>query len=370
MAKKVYIDPEDNKSFTTRKLAKAHMLEKGHKGAVIVEEVVTPPKASASVKLPKKGNYKCPKCEKTGKTLKAIKDHMKAKNHTGEPILQVDTKKISSKKPIKTEVKEPQPKPEPKKPIMAFMKLREVDAKNILKPLVEINKTLEGLNINILINPNGGGYILQYYSTLLDIVDDLQFKYDFVNIEMQNTDLLFCLGLLKNISTDFRVYDTAGMKMYGTKSVEDGKIVISLDDSDRLTWSSLVEGIDFANPDKLACVTGIWKKTYGQTKPVAKPVSKPIITPPPIKKDPVALKKVPAQVKIENFDDWDVMQFASETFEAYRGRGLGRHHGMGVRYPQRTYTPPAPPEPISYPVYGVTEYVVIIDRVIKYDIFE
>jgi hypothetical protein len=34
---KLYIDPEDNKSFTTRKLAKAHMLEKGHRGAVIVD---------------------------------------------------------------------------------------------------------------------------------------------------------------------------------------------------------------------------------------------------------------------------------------------------------------------------------------------
>jgi hypothetical protein len=43
---------------------------------------------------------------------------------------------------------------------------------------------------------------------------------------------------------------------------------------------------------------------------------------------------------------------------------------MGVRYPQKTYTPPPPPKPISYPVYGVTEYVIVIDRVINYQIFD
>ena len=374
MAKKVYIDPTDNKSFTTRKLAKAHMLEKGHKGAVIVEEVVTPAKKTSGAKLPRKGNYKCPKCEKTGKTLKSIQDHMKAKRHSGEPVLQVAPKKISSKVPVKTTVKEPKPEPKPQKPIMAFMKLREQDAKNILKPLVEINKTLDGLNINILINPISGGFILQYYHTLLDIIDDLQFKFNFVNVEMQNSDLVFCLGLLDaRVLNGFRVYDTAGMKMYGTQGVEDGKIVISLDDKDRISWSSLIEGIDFAKPHELACVTGIWKKTYGQTKPVVKPVSKPIKTPTPIEKLPMPKEDSIVQVKVENFNDWDVMQYASESFEAFDSRGglyRGRHHNMGVRYPQRTYTPPPPPKPISYPVYGVTEYAIVIDRVINYQIFD
>tara|TARA_R110001592_G_scaffold88156_4_gene259734 strand:+ start:9394 stop:10494 length:1101 start_codon:yes stop_codon:yes gene_type:complete len=366
MSAKIFICPECDEVFKTRKLANQHRREKVHKGAVIVEEVVATPKTTLKSKLPKKGNYKCPKCEKTGKTLKAIKDHMSAKNHKGEPILQV----IASKIPINTNKSkpkpEPKPEPQPKKPIMAFMKLRESDAKNILKPLVEINKTLEGLNITILINPINGGYILQYYHTLLDIVDDLQFKYNFVNIEMQNTDLIFCLGLLKNISKDFRVYDTAGMKMYGTQEVVEGKIVISLDERERISWGSLIEGIDFTQPDKLACVTGIWKKTYGQTKPVAKPVSKPIITPPKIKKDPVVVEKTIVQAKVEDFEDWDVTKYASETFEAYGGR----HNSMGVRYSQKPYTPPAPPTPISYPVYGITEYVIVIDRVIKYEIFE
>ena len=40
MAKKVFIDPEDGKQFTTRKLAKQHMMKQGHKGAIIVEEVI------------------------------------------------------------------------------------------------------------------------------------------------------------------------------------------------------------------------------------------------------------------------------------------------------------------------------------------
>ena len=329
MSAKIFICPECDEVFKTRKLANQHRREKVHKGAVIVEEVVATPKTTLKSKLPKKGNYKCPKCEKTGKTLKAIKDHMSAKNHKGEPILQV----IASKIPINTNKSkpkpEPKPEPQPKKPIMAFMKLRESDAKNILKPLVEINKTLEGLNITILINPINGGYILQYYHTLLDIVDDLQFKYNFVNIEMQNTDLIFCLGLLKNISKDFRVYDTAGMKMYGTQEVVEGKIVISLDERERISWGSLIEGIDFTQPDKLACVTIV-------------------------------------QAKVEDFEDWDVTKYASETFEAYGGR----HNSMGVRYSQKPYTPPAPPTPISYPVYGITEYVIVIDRVIKYEIFE
>ena len=56
MAKKVFIDPEDGKQFTTRKLAKQHMMKQGHKGAIIVEEVETKPTVAktTSVKSAKK----------------------------------------------------------------------------------------------------------------------------------------------------------------------------------------------------------------------------------------------------------------------------------------------------------------------------
>tara|TARA_R110000851_G_scaffold89111_2_gene194386 strand:- start:1129 stop:2235 length:1107 start_codon:yes stop_codon:yes gene_type:complete len=365
MSAKIYICPTCNEQFKTRKLANTHRSLKNHRGAVIVEEVIAKASKKVAIKWPKKGDYGCPKCDKKSKTLKGIQQHMAAKRHGSEPTL-IESKPIVKSVGVKVE-------PKPIIPLLAYMKLREQDAQAITSKVEDINANCEeGVGISLIVNPENGGSILQYYTTLIPQIDDLQFTFQFVNIEMQNSDILFCLGLLQEISQDFRVYDTAELKVFGISNIEAGKVIISLEPDIRLKLTTLYEGLSAVNPHDLACVTGIWKKVYSPPKakviaPI-KPVSTPISTPASnlVTKslnEKYVMKKPIVQKSVQNFDDWKFDGYASETFEAF---SIGGHNQRGLR---TTYTPPkpvAPPEPISYPVFGITQYAIIIDRVIEY----
>ena len=374
MVSKKYICPECNAEFKTRKPANEHRREKNHKGAIMVEMVETKPKITTS--LPRKGNYKCPQCPKTSKALKGMQDHMKAKGHKGNPSLEEPKSKSKiNKKPIVKVEPKPEPKAEPKLPIMAFMKIYEEAALKIMPLLNEgLEESME--KMSILVNPQNGGYLLQYYSTITGSLDYLQFKYQFFNIEMDNSDVLFCLNILKGASNTFRVWDMAGLKMYGTSEFADGNIMISLDDSERAGWEVFVEGLSASTPDELACVSGIWKKTYSPPKPVKQPISptppKPALATIPAKQEvqkqlPLKEGKI-VQGPIESFEDWDISMWASESFESYMGGRVNQSFGVRNPYPNyKPPPPPAPPKPISYPVYGVTQYVFIIDRIISFE---
>jgi len=74
---------------------------------------------------------------------------------------------------------------------------------------------------------------------------------------------------------------------------------------------------------------------------------------------------------IESFDDWDIVMWGAESFASEIGMGIHRHnkypHGQRTISSRQNYKPPPPPEPMSYPIFGVTQFVVIIDRIISFE---
>lgn len=354
MSGKIYIDPVDGKEFTTRKLAKKHMSEKGHKGGIIVEfkEDKKPvAKTTPAINLPKKGRYMCPVCNKKSGSLKGIQDHMRAKGHEGQPIL-VEKKKSKEKETVEVLEEKIEVPPKLEK---AFMKIKQDDGIKIQNELKE--------EMALYQSPMKDGYILQYSNFTLDDLDDLKWKYDFVEIEMNNADVISCLRLVDS-NNEIGIYDGAGLKNYGIKEFSDGKIIVDLDDDVKQTAGQIIVEMEIFDPSILACVGGIWKRVY--TPPVTKVTTPKPITPKPVQKQ-LPQKTNNVQVNVENFDDWDVMQFASEEDYYMGGRFGGGNMGAYPRASSYQPKPVEPPKPIDYPVFGVTERNIVIDRVFKYE---
>ena len=345
MSAKKFICPFCNESFKTRKLAKGHLIDKKHPGAVIVEEATVATEVTTTKPMtPRRGKYKCPECKKTSKTWKGIQDHMASKKHTGTPAYQEKVSKGAKKEP------KPEPKPEPKEepaPIIdAYIRILPSIIPAIQEELTE--------DMEIIANPENNNVILKYTNYSWSVLDMLMFQHQFVSMELENSDLVLCLSLL-NPEREMIIYDQAEMKTYGTKGVEDGIIIMDFDVLETTSVSTIVGGLIEANPNLLACVSGIWKKVWTRPTPVTKPVeAKPVEKTEEVKIIP------PIQKKIEDFDDWDVMRYASE----WGGRSL---HGLGTTYKPQ---PIAPPKPLAYPVYGVTEKAIVVDRLFEYKIYE
>lgn len=364
MAKKVFIDPVDKKQFTTRKLAKQHMMKEGHKGAIIVEEVETP--VVKTTTLPKKGKYKCPECDKTSRTLKGIQDHMKAKGHTGQPVL-VEKKKVATVKQEEKVVAESKPAPI----IKACMVLRTEDAEKIK------NEIPDGMILTQ--NPYNANIVLEYSNYQYEQLDYLMFKYDFVEVAMTNADLMYGLELITNPEDELSIYDLAQLKSWGIEKMEDGKVIVSVDSSVKLSSMAILDGLKDTNPEKLACVTGLWKKvttTTSTTVNKPKPVTTPVKETPPKQLPEPKKKEEEVQTYVENFDDWDVSAWVAESYPfslASESRYMGGGGYYGGYYFGRNYTPPKPPEPPtpkSYAIYGLTQIALAIDRVIPYEKYE
>jgi hypothetical protein len=400
MAKKVFIDPEDGKQFTTRKLAKQHMMKQGHKGAIIVEEVETKPTVAktTSVKSTKKLSDKEKKMEeawttysefvekgdkdkvaisKTAKAMDEKEGKIKGWVGTMRGKMRREAKKAKKTSAKKVQPKQPEPEPEPTPPaptIKACLVLRKEDAEKIQGDLVD--------GMSLTQNPNSGNIVLEYTNYQYEQLDFLMFKYDFVEVAMTNSDVIFGLNLIAKPENGLNIYDTAQLKSFGIEKMEDGKIIVSTNSDDRLSPEMIIQGLKDANPEKLACVTGLWKKVAGATRTV---VNKP--TPKTQPKKETTQKKLPApkaktsQAYVENFDDWDVSAWVAESYPfslaSEESRGYGGYGGYGGYYGGgyygRTYTPPKPPEPPtpkSYAVYGVTQLAFAIDRIIPYEKYE
>jgi hypothetical protein len=95
--KRIFVDPEDGKEFTTRNLAKKHMQKKGHKGAVIVERVK---------EKPKKGKGKIVMSGKKGTTTRRLTKTQKKMNRAFQLFHQyVYDKNSHLKMKVKRKVK-------------------------------------------------------------------------------------------------------------------------------------------------------------------------------------------------------------------------------------------------------------------------
>ena len=396
MTKKVFIDPEDGTSFASRKLAKAHMLKKGHRGAIIVEEVETKPTVSktTNVKPAKKMSDKEKRMEeawatysefvekgdkdkvaisKTAKAMGEKEGKIKGWIGTMRGKMRREAKKAKKTPAKKVQTKQPEPEPEPEPVVTAWIRLRNEDAEKIKNSLIE--------GMILFNNPVSGNAILQYTNYQYSHLDDLMFIHNFGDVAMFNSDVLFCLELLNRPNNEMYIYDTAQLKTFGIKEMEDNKIIVSGDNSFFITSQEIQDGLSNADANTLACVTGIWKKTYTATpkKKETPPKVTTAIVKTPEKKQEVSTQET-SQAYVENFEDWDIGAWSAERYpftlkaeseeeDRYWDRYDYGWGGYGGGY-RTSYTKPkpiAPPTPLSYAVYGVSDNAIVVDRVIEYD---
>jgi len=253
MGKKKFICPECKVSFTTRKDAKKHMGVKGHKGGVIVSFV----EAKSNKETPGRRVYwHCPGCKSKFKTEKAVRQHMKDKKHTGTPTSKSGG---AVKKKDVVVVEEPK-KEEP--PVRTFCRILEAHWN-----LIE-NDLPKGVFHHV--NPANGNHIMDYTDKTQVDLDYLFFKYDFVEIEMENADIVYCLSAF-NPDWDMMGYDLAEHLVVGIVGVDDdGHIIIdhsNYTDETLLDTKQIIAGLTAATQDNLACIKGVWK---APPKPVVK----------------------------------------------------------------------------------------------------
>jgi len=373
---KVYVCPHCGDESKKRADCRKHLAEKhpNLKGSCFV---LDKPKEVKKVKATKKskisnrkGRYKCPQCSRSFKGLGAVKDHMGSKKHKGEPILIGNEKKKETKKeePKKEEPKKEEPK-EPKaiQEYLCSLRIYPEVADVIREQLTE--------SLKITTNPDSGNYILSYLNIHRYLVDWLKFNNNFTEIEMENSDVIYCLNNYEPTS-EFGIYDKAGLKSFGIKDVLDNGVMECDFDSNVIIENSVLMGrLLGAEQEDLACVGGIWKKVY--TPPAKK--TTPTLTktntvqkqlPTPVQKP---LKSSKKQTAIQSFQDWELGDLAEGHGMNYFASEIysqgSRWTGTNSYQQTTTYKPPAPPEPKYHPVYGVIEGYIITDRIIDYEIF-
>ena len=373
---KVYVCPHCGDESKKRADCRKHLAEKHPKlkgSCIVIDKPKEVKKEKASKKsktFNRKGRYKCPQCSRSFKGLGAVKDHMGSKNHKGNPIPLADEKKKETKKeePKKEEPK----KEEPKEPEVIPEYLCNI---RIYPEVADVIRGQLTESLKITTNPNSGNYILSYLNIHRYLVDWLKFTNNFTEIEMENSDVVYCLNNYEPTSK-FGIYDLAGLKQFGIKDVSDDGIIECDFDSNVIIENSVLMGrLLGAEQDDLACVGGIWKKVY--TPPAKKTTPTPAKTntiqkqlPKPVQEPPKSLK---TQNSIQDFQDWELGDLAEGygmDYFASEYYSQGSRFQGGGQYPQRTtYTPPAPPEPQYHPVYKVFEGYIVTDRIIDYEIF-
>lgn len=361
--KKKYICPECGLSFTSRKLAKEHKAKLKHKGAVTVEEVIEEPKKVQSKLLPavstKKLSSKEQKMESAwvsykvfiekgekekdaiSKTAIALKEKegkvkgwigtMKGRERKGEKGSKTKTTK---KEP------EPEPEPEPEKEIKMWSRVADKDWELIKNELPE--------GVYYTPNPENGNHIIQYTNFNQIAFDYLLFKYDFVEIEMENSDVIFILS-----QTDLNdvawVKDMATLEFMAVGDVgENGCLEVS-PEWDMLTISQVIGRLSTLPPNKLACGGGIWDKMA-----VAKTTSETTTS--------------STTGKEVSGGDYDYYWYSAEEERGYRS-GFGGNLLGGRTYTKYTPPKPKPKIPQYHPIYKISEEYIFIDRIVDYSIY-
>ena len=355
MVKKKFVCPQCSIAFTKRSDAKKHMKQKGHKGGIVVT-FIEPPIEKANI-MGKRLYWFCPKCDKQFKDEKAVRNHMKAKKHTGKPIVQsISITKNKKKKEVVKEVIEEVPEIEVP-PIRTFCRITETDWDKIKDELPT--------SIFHHINPVNGNHIMDYTDKNKVDLDYLFFKYDFVEIEMENADVIYCLrandqkGIM--LGNDLAEYLVVGI----TDINADGHIMIHHSDYDedtQLTTEQLIAKLMETEQEALACLVGIWK---APPKPVT------------------SYTNMGRRGQYSGYgggltgyaaEEWGSRVLDTKKFSK-QSRPIG-----DTTLPTPVQTPPKSNDVskektdkgkiIGHPIYKIDEYFIYCDRVVDYNIYE
>ena len=365
------ICPECGKAFTTRKLANQHMVEEKHKGAVIVEFIEPTPTKKGVKTTPilgtlqtralsekeqrmqkawelytafvEKGDGDKTAVSKVSKELKEKEGKIKGWVGT----MRGRSRKKSSKVLPAAKIKEPEPEPEPEREIKMWCRIADKDWKLIKTELPE--------GVIYTSNPENGNHIIQYTTFNQRAFDYLLFKYDFVEIEMENSDLLFILPQI-DLNELIFVKDIASLEFMSVGDVSDKGCLQISPEWEMLNNSQIIGRLSSLPPRNLACAGGVWDKMVA-----AKPTTTVTTTTP--------AKKTTTTGTI-SAGDYDAYWFASE--ERGYGGGYGHHILGGRTYSKSTttYKPkPKPKIPTYHPIYKISEEYIFIDRLVDYTIY-
>ena len=344
--KRVFIDPEDGKEFTTRTLAKKYMHKQGHKGAVIVESVKEKPKTGKIVMAGKKGTTTRGVTKKRKKMNRAFylfhqymldgDERPQALTKVSEELKEPKRKIIAWLETMKGEKKKFTPKREGKE-----KREEEKEVTDLVKPRTfflwvrlfpehaELIKPHLEKDMEIQINPYNQNTILKFANTQEPLIDYWMFHYDFTSIELENSDILYILEQV-DPTNNYKVWDTAELKIWGLEDISDeGWLLINKDNALSLSASVIMGRLGEAVPDNLACVAGTF----------------------------VDDSKSLTSIDSEHF------QFASEEDDFYDS--FGRWIGQVA-----TYKPKPKPKFVKYPVYTISEIGIGTNRLINYEIYE
>ncbi len=348
--KKVFIDPEDKKEFTSRTLAKKHMHRKGHKGAVIVAtKKDTPKKKSGKIAMAgKRGNTGkkiSKKRKKMNRVFQLFHQHMYEGDDAPAALIKVAAEVKEPRKKIiawletmKGERKVFTPKGaskekvEEEKEVVIEEKPKTISFWiRIFPQYAEFIKTHLEEGMEIQINPDNQNTILKYLSTQDDIIDYWMFHYNFTSVDLENSDVLYILGQV-NPTNNYKVWDTAEAKIWGLKDVGDeGCLTVSKDNTTSLSASVIMGRLGEVDKGDLACVAGIFVD------------------------DAQSLVSI----------DKEHFQFASEEEE-----GFWSHSHQPSHHSRWKSKPKPQPKFIKYPIYIMTEFAFGINRLINYEIYE
>ena len=363
---KKFIDPEDGKSFTTRKLAKEHMAKMGHKGAVIVEEVPVAKVVYKGKKPSKRQEKKSQKEEKMTTAWELYTKYVK-KGHVDKDVfvlvsleMEEDEGKIKGwvgtmKGRIRKEGKKKDKKPES---VEVIEEEEDVEIRmwcRLADKDWEIIQNKLPVGINYTPNPQNGNHIIQYTNFNEIELDYLMFKYDFVEIEMVNSDLLFILPQIELHSSLF-IKDMATLEFMSAGGVKENGCIEVSPEWEVIDNSQLIGRLSFAPPTNLACVGGIWDK-MAAAKTTAKK-TETVTTTSTISKG-----------------DYDYYMYGAEQeFGGYGGNILGgkTYTPSATTYRHGRVLPPVKPKPKIpkyHPVYKISEEYIFIDRMIDYSIY-
>lgn len=415
-AKKVYIDPVDEKQFTTRKLAREHMLKHGHKGGVIVKEIEVEKK---DTKKTSTKSYKGKGGKKKTATRKKMEEAYELYlKYSGEgkgaaAIMKKIAKdlgeregkikgwigtmkgesrrnatkgvKVADKKEKKEEKKEEKEEPEEEAPPPVY----QVWVKILPSISQRIAPLIEGVDeMEIITIEDNGSHILTFPSNVMNDYDWLMFKHNFTSLPMENSDVSFIINNYFAPQIEMKIWDLAQKKSYGISDMSDmGCFIVDLDSKNTLEASVAMGRYMDINPQDLACVNGSWE----EPKKVWKRYETPIVKDEKTEKED---KEKPIQSTFEDWDWEDEQRYYWYGSEEEDWRGVGSHRsghlgGRHGHYTQTSYNRPSqtkvygeyvmePVDEIKYPVYRIAAYLdddnntafIVTDRAYSFESYE
>jgi len=392
-------DPIDGETFKNRDDCFQHMVKQGHGGAPMsIEEVkVEKVKKITTAKTKIKGLFgrsrekpfhcKHINCKYQGNTIEALKTHQKAKNHKGYQKMNESGVILSQTVTAAKEEVQPKVAEKPKDTRGVVQKeLEDSFEENYGRPYdIFIRITDESYALIEKEIPKGiehhdqtGNHLIFIPKGLYRQFDYLMSQYDFVEIEMEIKDVIYAMAhwpiiedseegeLISWDMAEYREMNIVGISDVGGCFVVDYKAT-----SPKLLVADAIKTLsNFEDSSKLACVGGMWQYVYSAannpTTPHTAKKGKTNLTSKGISQRPESAAIARHRSHQTQLGSQHHFQHHSEEYRTELVKESEYRHIGGNSWNSAPSKSSYPREPRWHPVYGISQGLVIIDRVIDY----